>query len=266
MGTAQTAMVSIPTCAIVDGLKYPVKSSGTDNVWIVRINRQGIHVQTSEASVSEASGDRCPASAVCTLKDARRSGIDQLRIDRINYYRSDCVEIVLSFLVSVEVRKTVIEFAPGCTAVSTLVNATERSPSIENIRIARINCQRQDCAAVIGAQIHYRPEVSTVRALPHSTPSNRAARVHCVRIARIDRQRMVNSKRPDAVFGYAPTGAAIDCLVDGLVGDAGIGNVRARRVNDIRTGRIDCQRKYIDGTILIRQSVLDCVPTCAAIG
>ena len=210
MGTAQTAIVSIPTCAIVNGLKYPVKSSGTDNVWIVRINRQGIHVQTSEVSVSEASGDRCPASAVCTLKDARRSGIDQLWIDRINYYRIDCVEIVLSFLVSAEIRKTVIEFAPGCTAVSTLVNATERSPSIENIRIARINCQRQDCAAVIGAQIHYRPEVSTVRALPHSTPSNRAARVHCVRIARIDPRQETPEVIDLAVVPFACRSLAFD--------------------------------------------------------
>ena len=109
---------------------------------------QRVAAKTSETVVQCA-----PASAAGALENAApSSGIDDVRISRINQNRADAAEVALAIVPDVVSGKAIVESVPACAAVIAFINAKGFSSNIDNVRIGW-DRQRIDRASAIQTHV-----------------------------------------------------------------------------------------------------------------
>src|SRR5207247_10788894 len=91
-----------------------------------------IDYQRVDAKISETVVQCAPASSAGALENAAlSSGIDDVRISRINQNRADAPEVALAIVPDVVSGKAIVESVPACPAVLASVNAKAFSSSID---------------------------------------------------------------------------------------------------------------------------------------
>src|SRR5438874_1943252 len=105
-----------------------------------------INCQRVDAKVSETVVQCTPASSAGALEHAAlSSGIDDVRINRINQNRTDAPVVALAIVGDVVRGKAIVESVPACAAIVAFIDAKAFSSNIDNVRIGW-NRQRIDIA------------------------------------------------------------------------------------------------------------------------